>query len=403
MRALFTVQPAIGHLHPLVPVAQALEDAGHEVAFCSSPSFRDEVGALGFDYFDAGLDWVAADRSTWTHFPPMPRPPDPAFPEFVVTVFADITTRAMVPGVLAIAKEWQPDVIVREVMEWSGCLIGELLDVPHVSIGGNAYSGVDSPEIRYFPGNRLFAVGPYARHRTELGLPPDPEMSDPFKYLHLCFMPKRWDRPGLPAPANTGYVRHVSVERPGDVLPDWTQDIAARPMIYAALGTIAHAMPGIFELILEALADENVELVLAVGQDPAAFGPRPPNIHVEPYVAQTQLLPHCDVFISHGGFNSVKESLACGVPLVVLPIMSDEPYSAERCAALGVGRALSPSERTPAAVREAVLAVLSDRTYRERAAELSAEMHALPGPEHVVELLTRVALERMPVSAQPAV
>jgi MGT family glycosyltransferase len=399
MKALFTVQPAIGHLHPLVPVAKALEAAGHEVAFCSSAGFRPDIEVFGFESFAAGLDWVAADRSTWTDFPPMPPPPDPAFPEFVVTLFADITTRAMVPDVLSIAKAWRPDVIVREVMEWSGCLAGELLGIPHASIGGNAYSGVDSPEIRYFPGNRLFAAEPYARHRTELGLPPDPELIDPSKYLHLCFMPKRWERPGLPAPANTQYVRHVSVERPGDVLPQWTHDLSGRPTVYAALGTIAHAMPGIFELILEALANEDVELVLAVGQDPSAFGPQPPNVHIEQYVPQTQLLPHCDVFISHGGFNSIKEALSCGVPLVVLPIMSDEPYSAERSAALGIGRAVAPGERTPETIREAVRAVLTDTSYRARAQELSAEMHDLPGPERVVELLTDLVLDRMPTSA----
>ena len=64
MKALFTVQPAIGHLHPLVPVARALEGAGHEVAFCSSAGFRREVEAFGFDFFGVGLDWVTSDRST---------------------------------------------------------------------------------------------------------------------------------------------------------------------------------------------------------------------------------------------------------------------------------------------------------------------------------------------------
>jgi UDP:flavonoid glycosyltransferase YjiC (YdhE family) len=401
VKALFTVQPAIGHLHPLVPVAQALQDAGHDVAFCSSPSFRAEVEAFGFDYFEAGLDWLTSDRSTWTPFPPMPAPPDPAFPEFVVTVFADITTRAMVPDVLAIAQEWRPDVIVREVMEWSGCIVGELLDIPHASVGGNAYSGVDSPEIRYFPGNRRFAAPPYARHRAEFGLPPDPGVEDPFKYLHLCFMPKRWDRAGLPAPANTQYVRHVSVERPDASLPDWAGELPDRPTVYAALGTIAHAMPGVFETILEALRDEDLSLILAVGQDPAAFGPQPPNVHIERHLPQTQLLPRCDVFISHGGFNSVKEALSCGIPLVVVPIMSDEPYSAERCSTLGIGRAVMPDERTPDAIGEAVRALLTDTNYQARARELSVEMHALPGAERVVELLTSLALDRVPTSAQP--
>jgi UDP:flavonoid glycosyltransferase YjiC (YdhE family) len=395
MKALFTVQPAIGHLHPLVPVAQALEDAGHEVAFCSSASFRTDVEAFGFDYFDAGLDWLTSDRTTWTPFPPMPAPSDPAFPEFVVTVFADITTRAMVPDVLAVAQAWRPDLIVREVMEWSGCIVGEQLDIPHASIGGNAYSGVDSPELRYFPGNRLFAAAPYARHRAEFGLPPDPNMQNPFKYLHLCFMPKRWDRPGLPAPANTQYVRHVSVERPGAALPGWAGELGDRPTVYAALGTIAHAMPGIFELILEALHDEDLNLVLAVGQNPSAFGPQLPNVHIERHVPQTRLLPYCDAFVSHGGFNSVKESLRCGVPLVVVPIMSDEPYSAERCQALGIGHSVDPAERTANAIRDAVRAVLTDPSYGERAREFREEMLALPGQERAVELLTSLALGRV--------
>jgi hypothetical protein len=82
MKALFTVQPAIGHLHPLIPVAQALESAGHGVAFCSSASFRPEVERYGFEYVDAGLDWITSDLTTWKAFPPMPAPPDPAFPAF---------------------------------------------------------------------------------------------------------------------------------------------------------------------------------------------------------------------------------------------------------------------------------------------------------------------------------
>ena len=393
MRALFTVQPAIGHLHPLIPVAQALEGAGHDVAFCSSASFRREVEAFGFDYFDAGLDWVTSERATWTPFPPMPAPPDPAFPAFVVTVFADITTRAMVPDVLAIAEDWRPDLIVREMMEWSGCLVAELLGIPHASVGGNAYSGVDSPEITYFPGNRRFAAEPYARHRAELGLPPDPELERPFQYLHLCFMPQRWDRPGLPAPANTHYLRHTNVERPGEALPAWVGELPEQPTVYAALGTIAHAMPGVFETILEGLREEDVNLVLSVGQDPAAFGEQPPNVRIEAHVPQTRLLPQCDAFITHGGFNSVKEGLSLGVPLVVVPIMSDEPYSAERCAALGVGVAVGPAERTPEAIRDAVRSVLDDPGYGPRARALQAEMLALPGPDRIVELLTSVGLE----------
>ena len=104
MRALLTVHPADGHLHPLVPVARALSDAGHDVAVASSASFRPEVESFGLEHLDAGLDWLMSDRSTYDAFPPMP-PPGPEFPAWAVLTLADITTRRMVPDLLASAEE----------------------------------------------------------------------------------------------------------------------------------------------------------------------------------------------------------------------------------------------------------------------------------------------------------
>jgi hypothetical protein len=86
----------VGHLHPLIPVARALSEAGHDVAICSARSFRPEVEAFELPYFEAGLDWLTSDQSTWEAFPPMP-PPGPEFPAWVVLTLADITTERMVP------------------------------------------------------------------------------------------------------------------------------------------------------------------------------------------------------------------------------------------------------------------------------------------------------------------
>lgn len=107
---------------------------------------------------------------------------------------------------------------------------------------------------------------------------------------------------------------------------------------------------------------------------------------------QPLLLARCDAFVTHGGFNSVKESLAAGVPMVVVPT-ADQPYSAQRCAELGVARVLRPDERSAASVREAVDAVLNDGGFRDRARQFQ-EVAALPGPERVVELLEGLAARR---------
>jgi UDP:flavonoid glycosyltransferase YjiC (YdhE family) len=394
MRALFTVQPSVGHLHPLVPVAGALADAGHEVAVCSSASFRPEVETFGLSHIAAGLDWHTSDQATWGAFPPMP-PPGPEFGRFVVTMFADVTTRQMVPDLVAIAREWRPDIIVREGMEYGGCLAAECLGIPHASIAGNAYAAIDSPDVHYFPGNRMMVAEPLARHREQFGLPPDPEVQMPFRYLHLCFTPPRWDGTSVPRPRNAQFLRHTSTVRPGAQLPEWVDQLPDRPTVFASLGTVFNKTPGVLEAIIEALSGEAVNLIVAIGpdQDADRFGPQPAHVRLEAFVPQTLLLPHCDLFVTHGGFNSAKEALSAGVPMVVVPITADQPYTAERCAALGAARAIDAGARTPGAIRQAVRDVMGDPSYRASAGSFQAEMMALPGREHIVDRLESLARE----------
>ena len=316
-------------------------------------------------------------------------PPGPEFAKFAVTTLADITTREMVPDLLAIAREWGPDLIVREGMEYGGCLAAERLGLPHASVASNAYAALDSPEIRYFPGNRRMVAEPLARHREELGLPPDPQILMPFRHLHLCFTPPRWDGVSAPRPPNTRFLRHTSTVSPGAQLPEWAARLANRPTVLASLGTVFNKTPGVLEAIVAALGEEPVNLIVAIGrdQDPARFGPTRDHVRLEAYVPQPLLLARCDAFVTHGGFNSVKEALGAGVPMVVVPITADQPYSAERCAALGVARSIGADDRTPEAIRDAVRRVLGEPSYRAKARAFQAEMMALPGPDKMVELL----------------
>jgi UDP:flavonoid glycosyltransferase YjiC (YdhE family) len=274
-------------------------------------------------------------------------------------------------------------------MEYGGCLAAEHLGIPHASVAGNAYGSVDSPDVRYFPGNRLMVSEQLARHRDELGLPPDPDTRMPFRHLHMSFMPPRWDGEEAPRPANTVFLRHTSTLRPGIELPEWVGTLDDRPTVLACLGTVFNKTPGVLEAIIEALRGEQLNLIVVFGEfeDPARFGPEPPNVRLVPCLSQPRLLPHCDLLITHGGFNSVKEALAEAVPMVVVPITADQPYSAERCAALGVGRVVAPDSRTPNAIRDAALTVLGDPSYSSNARDFQAQMAALPGPDQLVELL----------------
>ncbi len=166
------------------------------------------------------------------------------------------------------------------------------------------------------------------------------------------------------------------------------------------LGTIFNQESGdLFERIVEGVRDLPVDVVATVGRalDPEVLGPQPPNVHVERYIPQAQLLPHCRLVVSHGGSGSVIGALAHGLPMVVIPIGADQPRNAQRCKDLHVARVLHALEATPDRVRAAASDVLADPTYRLSAERMRDEIAVLPGPDHAVTLLERLATERQPL------
>ena len=110
------------------------------------------------------------------------------------------------------------------------------------------------------------------------------------------------------------------------------------------MGTVFNQVPGILEAILEGLRDEPITLIMTTGrdQDPAAFGPQPPNVHLERYVPQSLLFPRCDLVVTHGGSGTVMTALDHGLPMVIVPVSADQPDNARRCEQLGVAKRGAP-------------------------------------------------------------
>lgn len=390
MRALFTSQAATGHLHSLLPVAAALTAAGHEVAFCSSPSFRAEVEPWGFTYFGIGPE----TKEIQADLPERPPPGPESYRWAQRYFFAGASVQQRFPDLLALAGDWQPQVIVRENSEYAGCLVAETLGLPHASVATSAWAAASFL--------KPILAEPLAHRRAEVGLSPDPGMEMMFRYLHLCFTPPRFDGPDAVFPPTAHFLRHNNPQRSDEPLPSWVNGLDDRPLVLASLGTTAaNQTPGLLEAILAGMGVGGVNLILASGRghDPARFGPQPSHVHIEPYVSQRSLLSRCDLFITHGGFNSVKEALSLGVPLIVIPIGADQFYCAERCAALGVAEVIDPDHRSPESTAHAAGTVLGDPRYRTSAAHVQAEMAALPGPEHAVELLEQLVTSRRPLTA----
>jgi zeaxanthin glucosyltransferase len=163
-----------------------------------------------------------------------------------------------------------------------------------------------------------------------------------------------------------------------------------RPIIYASLGTLQNGLDWIFRVILEACEGLEAQLVLSLGGnlDPAAFSGTAGNPVVVKFAPQLELLERAALCITHAGLNTVLESLACGVPMVAIPITNDQPGGAARIAWCGVGEFMTPRRLTVARLREAVRKVLFTPAYRENAQRLQREiagLHSLDFASEVIE------------------
>jgi UDP:flavonoid glycosyltransferase YjiC (YdhE family) len=385
MRALFSSLPATGHFNSIMPMALAVAAAGHEVAICCSPMFAAELGRNGLAHLPAGAEDL---ESISGGGPPLGDPRRRLFMQ--LEVFAGRAALRMIPDLLGHAEEWRPDVLVHENGEMAAYLVAEKLGLPHASIGTGSLSSL--PDRRVLLGPTL------STRRAELGLPRDPEAEMLFRYLHLAFVPPRWDG-DVVHPGTIHFIRYDNPDRPGETRPSWLDAPRDRPLVLASLGTLMNGLPGLFEAIIEAVADEPIEVVAAVGrdQDPVRFGTPPPNVRIEAFVPQILVLEASTLFVAHGGFNGTKEALRLGLPLVVIPIGGDQPYTAERVEALGLGRAVGPSERDPGTIRSRIREVLAGDRFRRNAQAFAADMQALPPIEHAVALLEQLASDRRPI------
>jgi MGT family glycosyltransferase len=144
-----------------------------------------------------------------------------------------------------------------------------------------------------------------------------------------------------------------------------------------------------------------VQLVVSLGggQDPALLGDLPGVPIVVGYAPQLELIRRAALTISHGGLNTALESLARGVPQVVLPVAYDQPGVGARIERSGVGRSIPVARLTVGRLRDAAREVLSDPTYRERAGALRSAIGAADGLNRAAVVIEEAFDARVPKAA----
>ena len=415
---LLPSSPIYGHLVPMLAVARALVDRGHEVAVLTGTKYRDHVQGTGArflplppeaDYDDADLDAWLPGRNRHRGLA--------AVRHDLIGMFVRPIPAQHRALTAALAAD-RYDAVVCE-LAFAGAIptlqvpAGERVPVVGISALPLTLTSVDCAPFGTAlpPGrsslsrqrnrvlNALLHKGPLREITTRtnaalasVGARPLPGTLFDMPLLHdrtyqLSAPSLEYPRRELPTTFTfLGPLR--APVRAGDPLPGWWGDLdTGRPVVHVTQGTIDNTdLDKLVVPTLRGLADEDVLVVASTGGRPVtvvtdAFGGTlPANARVAEFLPYDQLLPRVDVVVTNGGFGGVQQSLAHAVPLVVAGATEDKPEVAARVAWSGTGVDLRTGTPTPQQVRTGVARVLAEDRFRTAASRVAAELSSLGDP-----------------------
>jgi UDP:flavonoid glycosyltransferase YjiC (YdhE family) len=390
MRVLFTTQPAYGHFHVMVPLATALVERGHDVAFASGKQFGAVIKNAGFRHYVCGLDLdgTADGLHGLPEFAALASEAGEDRALHALLGFVKILSPGMADDLLPLMSSFAPDLIVRDTMDLGGYIAAEKTGIPHVTITWSSYIPV-----------RELCAGPIAELRERYGLPRDEGLRSLDSYFVTSFLPTSWDFPMPPYPPVTHRFSAQPFDgSPPEGIPDWLNHLREQPTVHASLGTAFNDEPAVFSAMVDAFRNVPINLIITTGKGSENHWAvsLPDNIRVEKYIPLSRVFPLCDAVICHGGYNTLATALWHGLPMVLIPLAADQPANAHNCERLGVGITVPGFPPAPDAIRASVEMVLNSARYAENARTLQMEMKRLPDLSIAVKRLEVLAREKQP-------
>jgi UDP:flavonoid glycosyltransferase YjiC (YdhE family) len=177
-------------------------------------------------------------------------------------------------------------------------------------------------------------------------------------------------------------------------LERWLDDQPDRSVVYVSFGSMVILSRRRLQTLLSAFGAVGTRFLwaLAGGADALPTLSLPPGIRVESFVPQWSVLSHPAVggCVTHGGGGTVLECMAARVPMVVMPVMWDQPYNAQLVQELGAGIRLDWWNLTDCVLARTLGSVLSAAEFRRQASSLADELRAQRGSEEVLRFLETI-------------
>jgi len=221
---------------------------------------------------------------------------------------------------------------------------------------------------------------------------PEAEFLPPSPWLNLLLAPEsmRYRRRQALDPARFAYIGGaVRTEAPYE-LPFFPKH-NDKPLIYIGFGSLGAADTDLFQRLIDVFADAPYRVLMSVGPYKDSYQTVPDNVHLEYWYPQPSVIPQVDLFIHHGGNNSLNEALTFGKPSLVMPYCWDGHDNAQRVEELKLGARLPRYDWRPQDLLATVRRLLADSGMKRRLKGLSLEMQAGNQRRKAAELILATA------------
>jgi MGT family glycosyltransferase len=417
---VFFPEGAFGPTNNCVGIGDVLRRRGHRVVFIVEESFAGTLEAQGFEERLMRLtpppENEEAPGQFWKDFI---RDTAPVFRTSTRQQLADFiapTFQALIDGakyvderLREIIDELQPDLIVEDNVvafpalpacgrPWArimSCNPTEMKD-PEVP---PPFSGLPSDDTGDWDGywhayrdahREMHAeFSEFCQERGAPPLPPDDFIHES-PWLNMYLYPDEVDyRRARPlGPTWHNLQASIRATDPAWELPEGLRE-GEGPLVYLSLGSLGSADVELMQKLVAELAEAPYRFVVSKGPQHTEFELAASMAGAE-FLPQTEILPKVDLVITHGGNNTVTESLYFGKPMIVLPIFWDQHDNAQRIEETGFGARLDTYGHSGEELTGAIERLLADEALAARLEQTSERLQQAPGTEKAADLIVKV-------------
>lgn len=395
MKFIFQTMPAYGHLNPMLGVAKKLIEHGHEVVVCNTVEFKGMIEKVGARFRGPPIGYKPLDLRTLQN-------------ASHIAEQGLIASRTLAPYLVDIIREEKPDCLVHDSLGVWGKIAGVITHIPAVTLVPSMAinTNIILKYTRYLLSDYIYQVRHFIEtinivrlHRqlySEIPHPP-PFFTDMFankEALNIVFTSDLFQPVRESFDESYKFVGPVIYDRFEDGIPNHLFHTKT-PLIYVALGTIYNNKPDVYKTLIHMFKDKPYQGFISIGKNinQENLGPIPKNVYIGKHLPQLEMLKKANLFISHGGMNSVNESLYFGVPTLLIPHIQEQWINADRVAELGAGICYPDKDIQEDKVLRYVKNIIENPSYRANAVKIGNTLTQAGGAEkavmHIYDFLKR--------------